>query len=197
MVESISNKDINALNKMSKGDLNAYRYLFDSYFSDLCNFLKLYFSDQTIAEDIALEIFVSLWEKRKELKIKSSVKGYLFQSAKYKAISHLRKERKEIFTQLDVSDISDLADSEPRESIEIKELRKIIDEAINSLPEKSRIIYRMAWEENLPHKLIAEKLDISPKTVENQVGIALKKLRDSLKPYYDQIFFLCLIYLSG
>jgi len=72
--------------------------------------------------------------------------------------------------------------------MENNELRELIDAAICKLPEKSRQIYQLAWEENLSHKEIAEQLGITPKTVENHVGIALRKLRESLRPYYKQIF---------
>jgi RNA polymerase sigma-70 factor (ECF subfamily) len=74
--------------------------------------------------------------------------------------------------------------------LETNELREIIEAAINKLPEKCRQIYLLAWEDNLSHKEIAGKLGITPKTVENHVGIALRKLRESLKPYYEQIFML-------
>ncbi|MBW8333023.1 MAG: LuxR C-terminal-related transcriptional regulator [Prolixibacteraceae bacterium] len=65
---------------------------------------------------------------------------------------------------------------------------ELIDAATGKLPEKSRQIYKLAWEENLSHKDIAEQLGITPKTVENHVGIALRKLCESLQPYYKQIF---------
>ena len=72
--------------------------------------------------------------------------------------------------------------------MEIIELRNLIESAIQKLPEKSRQVYQMAWEENLSYNEIAEKLGLSSKTVENHVGIALRKLRESLGPYYKQIF---------
>jgi RNA polymerase sigma-70 factor (ECF subfamily) len=72
--------------------------------------------------------------------------------------------------------------------MEENELRALIETAINKLPEKSRQIYLMARNENLSHKEIAARLGITPKTVENHVGIALHKLRESLRPFYKQIF---------
>lgn len=87
-------------------------------------------------------------------------------------------------------------DSSSQQLMENNELREIINTAINKLPEKSKQIYQMAWEENLSHKEIAEQLGITPKTVENHVGIALRKLRESLNPYYQQIFMLTLVLFS-
>ena len=77
--------------------------------------------------------------------------------------------------------------------MEEKELRELIETAIEKLPEQSRKIYLMAREENLSHKEIAAQLGITPKTVENHVGIALRKLRESLNPFYKQIFMTWLL----
>jgi len=72
--------------------------------------------------------------------------------------------------------------------MENDELRGLINDAISKLPEKCRQVYLMAWEENMSYNEIAVQLGLSPKTIENHVGIALHKLRESLKPYYKQLF---------
>lgn len=178
--------DTEALLQMAAGSIAAYRFLFDQHFADLCNFLLIYLHSKELSEDVALEIFTQIWEKREDLIIKATFKSFLFASAKNKAISYYRKENKAMFTTIEVDElmISDVSN----EFMENNELRDLIDAAIGKLPEKSRQIYQLAWEENLSHKDIAEQLGITPKTVENHVGIALRKLRESLKPYYKQIF---------
>ena len=185
--------DEHALKELSRSNPEAYRYLFDRYFSALCNFLVAYLHNRNISEEIALDIFTILWEKRAQIDIRQSLKGYLFTSAKNRAISHIRKEKREIFSQLEVN--HPVIDQQPdsHNSLENQELHLIIRKAIDELPERSRMIYKMAWEEDLSYKAIAEKLAISPKTVENQMGIALKKLRQQLQPYYRQIFMLFLM----
>lgn len=185
--------DSEALLLMADGDLAAYRFLFDNHFPDLCNFLLIYLHSKELSEEVALEIFTYIWEKRETLTIKATFKSFLFASAKNKAISHYRKTQKTVFTSLESDEhlLSDLSVS--HEFMENNELRELIDAAIDKLPEKSRQIYQMAWEENLSHKEIAEQLGITAKTVENHVGIALRKLRESLKPYYKQIFMLWVI----
>lgn len=184
--------DKTALEGVSKGNLEAYRYLFDHHFSDLCNFLLIYLHSRDLAEEIALDIFVSVWEKREHLQIKSSFKGFLFAAAKNQAISHYRKEQKALFTKLQIEDIPLPDPDSTQQILENKELRQIICKAVEGLPKKSRMIYQMAWEENLSQKEIAKKLGLSPKTVENHVGIALRKLREVLRPYYEQLFMLWL-----
>ncbi|WP_423130623.1 RNA polymerase sigma-70 factor [Gaoshiqia sp. Z1-71] len=184
------------LKKIAQGDLSAYRFLFDSYFSDLCNFLLTYLHNQSFAEEIALEVFTQIWERRESLELRSSLRAYLFTSAKNRAVSFYRREKQQLFTRLEIEEDQLSVDFNSQFYLENQELRQIIEGAINSLPEKSRQIYRLAWEENLSHKEIAEKLAISVKTVENHVGIALRKLRSALAPYYKQIFIFWL-FLRG
>jgi RNA polymerase sigma-70 factor (ECF subfamily) len=185
--------DTEALLRMSDGDLAAYRFLFDQHFSDLCNFLLIYLHSRELSEEIALEIFTHIWEKRETLLIKSTFKSFLFSSAKNKAISLYRKEQKKIFTSIDPGQSVFGEDLGSQDIMENNELRELINTAIDKLPEKSKQIYLLAWEENFSHKEIAEQLGITPKTVENHVGIALRKLRESLKPYYTQIFMVYVV----
>ncbi len=180
--------DPEALLQLAEGNLVAYRFLFDHHFSDLCNFLLIYLHSKELAEDIALEIFTFIWEKRKTLQIKASFKSFLFAAAKNKAITLYRKEHQKIFTSIDSSETVIQTDSSPQFMMENNELRDLINEAINRLPEKSRQVYLMAWEENMSYNEIAVQLGLSTKTIENHVGIALRKLRESLRPYYKQIF---------
>ncbi len=182
--------DAEVLRRMADGDMAAYRFLFDQHFSDLCNFLLIYLHSKELAEEIALEIFTYIWEKRDTLQIKVSFKSFLFSSAKNRAISLYRKEQKNLFTSIENEQSISQEDSDSLHFLENTELRAIIDHAISKLPEKSKQIYLLAWEENLSHKEIAEQMGITPKTVENHVGIALRKLRESLNPYYRQIFML-------
>lgn len=177
--------DNQAILKLAAGDLAAYRFLFDRHFADLCNFLNLYLHSREFSEAIALEIFEYVWEKRETLVIRASFRSFIFTSGKNRAISHYRKQRRSIFTSLDPEEADD---SSSAQFMEVEELRAFLESAINQLPEQSRRIFLMAREENLSHKEIALQLGITPKTVENHVGIALRKLRETLKPYYRQIF---------
>lgn len=185
--------DEQAFAKLAAGDLAAYRYLFDRYFADLCNFLRIYLHSKEFSEEIALEVFEIVWEKRETLLIKASFKSFLFAAAKNRAISHYRKEHRTIFTSLEISESLAYEEENSQHFMEESELRALIESAIGKLPEKSRQIYLMARNEHLSHKEIAAQLGITPKTVENHVGIALRKLRETLKPLYKQIFMVWMI----
>ncbi|RKD90684.1 RNA polymerase sigma-70 factor [Mangrovibacterium diazotrophicum] len=184
--------DNDILEQIAKGDLGAYRCLFDKYFAELCNFLLIYLRDKSFAEEVALDIFAVVWERREQLHVHTNIRAYLFTAGKNKAISIFRRSKQHLLSSLDVEDQPTISDLSSEQYLENKELRELINRAIASLPEQSRKIYQLAWEENLSHKEIAEKLDLSPKTVENHVGIALRKLREQLSPYYRQIFLLCI-----
>jgi RNA polymerase sigma-70 factor, ECF subfamily len=188
MSKQFFKNDSEALLQMADGNIYAYRFLFDNHFSNLCNFLLIYLHSKELSEEIAIDIFAYIWEKRQTLQIKVTFKSFLFAAAKNKAISLYRKEHHKLFTSIDASESAMPNDSSSQFLLEENELRVIINEAILKLPEKSRQIYLMAWEENLSYKEIAGQLGLSQKTVENHVGIALRKLRESLKPYYKQIF---------
>lgn len=180
--------DPEALLQLAEGNLDAYRFLFDHHFSDLCNFLLIYLHRKEIAEEIALDLFTYIWEKRQSLQIKVTFKSFLFAAAKNKAITLYRKENQKMFTSIDTSESTISNDSSPQGLMENSELRDLINEAIFRLPEKSRQVYQLAWEKNMSYNEIAVQLGLSPKTIENHVGIALRKLRESLQPYYKQIF---------
>ncbi len=184
-----------AMCEVTKGNLAAFRYLFDNNFADLCNYLLLYLHNQALAEEIALDIFTYIWEKREFIQLKSSFRGFLFAAARNRAVNEYRKEQKKIISSLNVEDFSFFHSVSSQELLEKEELNQLICNAVERLPEKSRNIYRMAWEDGLPQKEIAVRLGLSAKTVENHVGIALRKLRESLRPYYEQIFLLVLFFL--
>jgi RNA polymerase sigma-70 factor (family 1) len=188
MINNNFKNDEEALLRLAAGDLVAYRYLFDNHFADLCNFLRIYLHSKEFSEEIALELFEFVWEKRETLQIRATFKAFLFSSARNRAISHYRKEHRAVFSSLEFN--HSIIDDSPTSQLfmESVELRKIIQTAISKLPDKSRQIYLMTREENLSHKAIASRLGITPKTVENHVGIALRKLRESLLPFYKQIF---------
>lgn len=185
--------DEQALLKLAEGDLIAYRFLFDKYFPDLCNFLNIYLHSKEFSQEVALDIFEFVWERRASLQIRANFKSFLFASAKNRAISHYRREHRAVFTSLELEDSRLSEEIISQHFMEEKELHQLIEAAIEKLPEQSRKIYLLAREENLSHKEIALRLGISPKTVENHVGIALKKLRESLNPFYKQIFMCWLL----
>ncbi|MEL7588140.1 MAG: RNA polymerase sigma-70 factor [Prolixibacteraceae bacterium] len=179
--------------RVSLGEMEAFQILFNRYFSDTCNFLLLYLHSRELCEEVALDVFTYVWEKRESVRIHTSVRNFLLGIARNKAISEYRKEQHQIFFELSPKEFGLAEANSAEDFLESRELQDIIRRAIDDLPEKSKLVYKMAWEEDLSYREIADRLNIKAKTVENHIGIALRKLREALSPYYKQIFTLLLM----
>lgn len=144
-------------------------------------FIRLYVSSFSDSEEILSDIFLAIWDNRKKLMEVTNFNSYIYGIARYKAISFVRKK------QLDNIDIDEFpidlfahTDTTPEDNLISKEAIKIINSAINSLPEKTKITFKLIREDNLKYKEVADILGISIKTVEAHVGIAIRKLRETL-----------------
>lgn len=158
-----------------------YQKYWDRLFLSAYNVLK----DKEACEDIIQEIFIQLWQRRESLNVTVSLQAYLFTATRYQVFHAIRKSnvRQELFDDLEKRFLADAPDI----PLYLKDIQERVNVAVENLPEKCKKIYKLSREEHLSYKEIAERLQISPKTVENQITIALKRLRDSLG---DLMFFL-------
>ena len=160
--------------------------LFNEYYGDLCRKAFRILNNKVISEDIVQDVFLKLWENRKKIHIQTSLKAYLSRMVFNESISYLRKN-KELIDFSDNIEIEDIHSNFTDEKIDQNELKGIIDNAINKLPPACKTIFLLSRFDKLTYKQIAEKLDISIKTVENQMGKALKILRKTIR--YDFVLF--------
>ena len=179
--------------KMVEGDQKALRFFFDKYYEDLCHFINTYIHNPSIAEEIVQDIFIYFWENKGVLNISYSVKSYLYQSTKNRSLNFIRDEKRR--SKIHDKILSDSTfDNTPNDSyLDTEQLKQIITSSMQSLPPRCREIYSLCKEDHFTYKEVAEKMGISQKTVENQMGISLQKLKASLLPYYDKIFILMII----
>lgn len=171
--------DHNLFEQIRIGNENAFNRAFDLYYSRLCFFADKMLRDFDLSRSIVQQVFVDLWLKREKLRV-SSLHSYLYQAVKNSAFDVLKHKK------VESRYLSSLYRNEPEEMndlIEEAELADRINRAVQKLPEKCREIFVMCRFEELKYAEIAEKLNISVKTVEMQVGIALKKLRKELSDY--------------
>ena len=178
------------LSKLKEGNIKALEILYNKHYSNLCLYLLLVFKNELLVEHIAQDIFIYIWEKRETLEIKTSLESYLYSAGRYKALNQIRdaKRRELIRKNMFAPDAEYI--NELDSVLEVQELEKIIQKAIDTLPVRCQKIFRLSREEDLSYKEIAEFLNLSVNTVEGQMAIALKKLRTILKPFYVQIFFI-------
>lgn len=161
------------------------RRLFEQYFDPLCRFLAYYVSDHMMIEDVVQDVFVNMWEKRDELQI-DSVKTYLYASARNRMLNCIREEKRQN-TLLEQWVQSEKEKKQGEECFDIDEFSQRVEIAIDNLPEKCKEIFNLSKKNNLTYKKIAEHFDISVKTVETQMGIALRKIREQLSAYYPRL----------
>lgn len=141
-------------------------------------------NDKAAAEDIVQDIFLDLWRKRHELSIENT-SSYLFSAVKYRVLNYIRKNKVPM-TDLDFVDKFNTLNS-TEEFIDFKELRQTLDDAISDLPDQCRKVFTMSRFDHMSNKEIAEKLNLSLRTVENHISLALRKLRPKLK---DSLYLL-------
>lgn len=179
--------------RMVEGDKEAFRFFFEKYYTDLCNFVNIYLNDPITTEDIVQDIYVYFWNKKENIHIETSVKSYLLKASKNKSLNYLRDKKARLVIQNKLAEESETSYEIPVISEDNHRLQEIIKKAVESLPEKCREIYILSKEKKLTYNEISKELGISVKTVENQMGNALKKLREFLRPYHDDLFILFLI----
>jgi RNA polymerase sigma-70 factor, ECF subfamily len=151
--------------------------------------------DRDVAKDIIQEVFLKLWQNRDRLDLGDQIKHYLFKATSHTALNHLRSSKRMI--SADQADLSFLHAAADRDDLHYKEFELRVRESIDRLPPKCKVIFLMSRHEGMKYQQIADALDISIKTVENQMGIALEKLRDDLKPYLPPALIWAILALMG
>ncbi len=167
----------------------AMELLFHRFYAYLCRSAYRVLGEEAVAEDLVQEVFYELWKRRKELHITTSLKAYLRRATVNKTLNYIRDQRKVYFEQEDKISLPALRPSAVQR-LEAAELQQLIDQSIDSLPERCRIIFILSRFEDMTYKEIASELGISEKTVENQISKALRLLREALGPYLMQALFL-------
>ncbi len=186
-------QDIELFLKLQEGDERAFKVLFQKYYSAMCLFARQYLKDHEMAEEAVQDMFVRIWEKKQSLHIETSVKNYLFRAVRNHCLNQIQHEKIKSQYASRVQD-SAVQDIDPDQFyIEVNLLERI-EKSINSLPPKRQEIFRMSREQGLKYKEIAENLNISVKTVEAQMGLALKILREELKEYSNHLMTLFLVF---
>ena len=168
--------------RIKANDLDAFKTLFDTFYEELVSYSHRFTQQLVVSEEIVQDVFVSLWERRKQIKITTSINAYLYRAVKNRTINYLKHQLPKDQATTDIEVASKIEDQSTAAEVD-DSLETVLDRAIGELPEKCRVIFLLSRNEGLTHKEIAEELSLSPKTVENQIGIAIKKLRSALKPY--------------
>lgn len=164
-----------------------FETLFKSHFKELHSYANTLVRDDLVAEEIVQNLFFKLWEKKENLNIHTSLRAYLYRSTYNESLNYLRHQKVKLkYQQHSEYTMKDKADN--LNQLEAKELERKLHSALNRLPEACRTIFQMSRFEDLKYREIADKLNISIKTVENQMGKALRILRVELIDFLPLIF---------
>jgi RNA polymerase sigma-70 factor, ECF subfamily len=172
---------------LAAGNITAFEMYFKTYYQPLCNYAYTFLQDKAEAEEIVQTTFLSVWEKRGSLNIRSSAKSYLYamvRNACLNVIKHEKIKQKYVGEEIALSNPGYEAVSD---SVASSELEYKILEAIKKLPEQCRMVFKLSRFEELKYTEIADQLGISVKTVENHMGKALRIMREQLKDYLPVI----------
>ena len=160
--------------KICQGNEKAFNEAFDRHYPSLCYYTDKFLHDLDQSRSLVQQVFVDLWIKREKITINQSLQSYLFRSVRNSALDYIKHQKVEArFLQKQKMDET----TYDRDWMEEAELSARINSAVNELPEKCREIFLLSRFEEMRYADIALKLDISVKTVEMQMGIAMKKLR--------------------
>lgn len=174
-VQLLSDEKLIAL--IRENDLEAFERIYNKYWSKL--YLSAYniLRDRQVSEDITQEVLVNLWMKRANLRL-TSLNAYLYTSVRYQVFNIIRsgKVRAGLFNRLEEL----FSNNGGEDILSEKEINRLLEQGIAELPEKCRQIFIMSRKEYLSTKDIAGRLGIAPKTVENQLTVALNRLRKTL-----------------
>jgi RNA polymerase sigma-70 factor (family 1) len=172
-------------------DSDTFRHYYDLYYDDLCRYLNFYTQDESIIEDVIQNVFLKLWEKKEDVNI-TSIKTYLFKATHNNVINVLRDD---LNRHVILERWSQQQETRcyQQNAFDVDLLMDIIQSTIDKLPKRCREIFLMSRQDELSYNEIAQRLDISVKTVEAQMGIALRRIRDALS---SALAVLILLYME-
>jgi RNA polymerase sigma-70 factor (ECF subfamily) len=172
---------------IQSGDKKALEMLFNTYYDPLCRYANSYLHDPDEAEEIVQNSFLRIWEKRKQLSIETSVKSYLYQIVRNACLNEIKHQKvKKLHGESVMNEGEQHYESSDQQTLRA-ELSDRISAAIEKLPGQCQVIFRMSRFEELKYQEIANQLNLSIKTVENQMGKALRIMREELKDYLPLI----------
>ncbi|WP_047246216.1 RNA polymerase sigma-70 factor [Maribacter thermophilus] len=177
-IEKMDNSEIeNLVLRVRQSDQKAFNTLFKVLWEPMYSYACSILMNDSLAQDIVQDIWVDFWQRRQDLEIKF-LKSYLYRSIRYKCYNHLR-DQKFNKIQLEVANSVSVA-SEVDQNDDVIELSTRINSVISALPKRCQVIFRLSRINNIDNKEIANKLDISQRSVENQISFALRQLRKEL-----------------
>lgn len=175
--------DTDLFSMFKEGSTKAFDELYSRYWEKLFNYAFHRTRSKDVAFEMVQDIFVSLWARKEVIQLQNSVSGYLFASVRFQIINYIRNGKLKEQYLKDYIRFTSSADNSNEESIMMHDLQESLERSIEKLPERCREITKLSMLQNWSAEKIAETLQISHRTVENQLVLARKHLKTSLGDY--------------
>lgn len=183
VMHSSEQEEIDYIKHLREDDEKGMKLIFDQFYKYMvvtaCNIL----GDDHKARDIAQDVLFEFWKKRDRFEVNTSLKSYLRRAVVNRSISEIRSRKKVELGEIAPDGPKTVLESSIQKSLEAEDLQLIINKAIDSLPPACRRVFALSRFEDMSHKEIAAKLEISVKTIENQITKALKVIRAATNQY--------------
>lgn len=170
------------LKKISlQNDQQAFKRLYFQYYKKLYNLALFYVKSSEAAEEVVNDTFMAIWARRTQLADISDFTSYIYKAAKNKSLNLLMQRKLPVHLDIEElnAEIEDVS-LNIEDQIIVADFQHLIDTAVAKLPDQCRLVFKMIKEDGLPHKEVAELLNVSLRTIEYHMSIALKKLSESL-----------------
>lgn len=173
------------LRRITAGDEEAFRSLYLAYYDRLYQFARMQLHHAQTAEDIVSELFFQLWKGREELAAIDNFNAYAYRAIRNSCVNSLRISSRNPEYDLSHPKLQIRIDPTLRadEAVDFNLLEKALGEAVESLPERCRMIFKLAREDGMSHREIASVLEIAVTTVEGQLAIAKRRLKAAVAPF--------------
>ena len=176
---------------IEKGWQLQFEHVFKEHFKSLHSYAYTIVKDDIMAEELVQNVFYKLWEKKGQIEVNQSITGYLYRSVHNESLNHLKhlkvREAHQAYVKHQPQGSNNAA-----EQIKLRDLKRHLDKALSELPEQCRTVFQMSRFEELKYQEIADRLQISIKTVENHMGKALRLLRQKLADFLPALLLILL-----
>jgi RNA polymerase sigma-70 factor, ECF subfamily len=185
-VDTLDALEVRLAELQRTGDGEAFmQVLFKSYYRPLGNVIYRVVQDRAVTEDLLQDVFLRVWNNRDSLTITTTYKAYLYRAAMNAALRHAERRKRQV--GWDEAGIPEPARDSTAEQLDAQEAEQLVALALEALPPQCRAVFLMSRQEGLSYQQIAEALDVAPKTVENQMGKALRIMRDKLSGFFGSL----------
>lgn len=177
---------------LKQNNIRCYEILFQQYYAKIHAFIRGMLKDSDTAEDIAQNVFLKVWLNRHKLDEQLSLKNYLYVLARNEVLNHLRNKNTSVLSlsSFEQEHLEPQSISEVESLSNLTELQAVLEKAIESLPPKRQEVFRMSRFRLMSNKEIAEELDLSVRTVDKHIELALREIRKKLSPFLFSLLIL-------